>query len=317
VPKYDAFGREIGEDTLQGLGGSPTPPQESSWEERTGREEAAWQEAERVEVARQETAADAKDAAAERAEDARQAAAGDANWTAPAADDAKRRRLAAQLSGLLQKSAGAPSSGMPTTVTVRRSGSAKGCLIAIIVVLLIGGAAIAGVVSLVNSVDVSTSGGGSIITVPKLTEGPQPKGLGEGSLMRRADVAAALRRLSSDEGTKLTNLRLAPERIDATLLTSEGRLRHVQVKPGGKVERFGSDSGPGFDTVSTIPYARVNPGAPQRLARRGAEEIGVPLNELQYAVPTLSGDDLTWVVYFTRGRYVLGDARGRFDRKFP
>ena len=69
--------------------------------------------------------------------------------------------------------------------------------------------------------------------------------------------------------------------------------------------------------MSTIPYARLNPGAPQRLARRGAKEHGVPITELQYAVPTYSGDKLTWVVYFTGGRYVLGDARRRSDRKLP
>jgi hypothetical protein len=62
VPKYDAFGREIGEDTLQGLGGSPTPaPAESAWETRTERDEATWQAAERVEVARQQAAAEAAD----------------------------------------------------------------------------------------------------------------------------------------------------------------------------------------------------------------------------------------------------------------
>ena len=56
MPKYDAFGREIGEDTLQGLGGSPARP-DSAWEERTEREEATWQAAEQVEVARLETKA--------------------------------------------------------------------------------------------------------------------------------------------------------------------------------------------------------------------------------------------------------------------
>jgi hypothetical protein len=290
VPKYDAFGREIGEDTLEGLGGSPKPP-ESAWEERTERDEATWQAAERVEVARLEAAAVAEDAQAERAEDARQAAAGDSRWTAPAG----------------------------RTVSVRRSGSAKGCLTAIAVVLLIGGAAIAGVVSLVSSIDIDTSGIEKTIKAPTLDAGPKPKGLGEGSLMRRADVAAALRQLRSDETVKLTNLRLAPERIDATVLTRAGRLRHMQMQAGAKLERLGSDSGAGFDTVPTIPFAKLDPAAPQRLARRGAREHGVPISELQYAVPTYSRIDnkLTWVVYFTRGRYVLGNAKGRFERKLP
>jgi len=102
VPKYDAFGREIGEDTLQGLGGSPTPaPAESAWETRTERDEATWQAAERVEVARQQAAADAADVQAERTEEARQDAAGASRYTAT--PDPQRTALAAQLSGVLSQ----------------------------------------------------------------------------------------------------------------------------------------------------------------------------------------------------------------------
>lgn len=317
MPKYDAFGREIGEDTLEGLGGSPAQP-DSAWQERTEREEATWDAAEQVEVARIEAAATAEDAQAERTEDARQAAAGDSRWTAPATDDAKQRELAAQLSGVLKQTAAGRTTGTPT-ITVRRSGAARGCLITIVVVLLIGGAALAGILSLVSSVDIDGGTDAIIkrIEPPKLDDGPKPTGLGEGSLMRRADLAAALTQLRSSEDTKLTNLRVAPERIDATLLTNEGRLRHVQFTPGGKLQRFGSDGSPGFDSVPTIPFSRLNPGAPQRLARRGAKAHGVPLSELQYAVPTYTSGELTWAVYFTRSRYVLGNAAGRFERKLP
>ena len=313
VPKYDAFGREIGEDTLEGLGGSPKGP-ESAWEQRTAREEATWEQSERVEVARQEAAAAAEDVQAERAEDARQAAAGDSRWTAPApaTDDAQRQALAAQLSSVLNQTATARATGTP-----RRSGAAKGCLIAIVVVLALGGAALAGILSLVNSVDSATDGVQKVIRAAPELAGPKPTGLGKESLMRRANLAAALRKLSSAEDAKLANLRVAPERIDATLLTNEGRLRHVQIKPGGKLEQFGSDGSPGFDNVPTIPFARLDPGAPQRLTRRGADKIGAPVTEVQYAVPIYSSNELTWAVYFTRGRYVIGNARGRFQRQYP
>ncbi len=177
--------------------------------------------------------------------------------------------------------------------------------------------------SLVSSVGDSIDGVEKVIrapeigSVPDLNPGPKPTGLSKDSLMRRANVAAALRTLRSDENTKLTNLRLAPDRIDATLLTDEGRLRHVQIQPGGELERFGSDSGPGFDNVSTIPFAKLNPGAPQRLARRGAREHGVPISELQYAVPQDVSDGLRWVVYFTRGRYVIGNAGRPLRARLP
>ena len=310
MPKYDAFGREIGEDTLAGLGGAPSKPTEPSWQERNDRDAATWDAAEKVEAARLETSADAADAQAERAEDARQEAAGESRWTAPGeqpprptfvrpgTDDAQRRAR--------------------PTVTVQRRGAGRGCLIATIVVLAIFGLLIAGIAGLVSSVDIKTGGtsGGTITSAPE-TAKPAPQGLAAGSLVRRGNLAAALKQIQTSGGGRLTQLRVAPERIDATLLTPAGRLRNVQIKPGGQMERFGPDSGPGFDQASTIPFSRLNPAAPQRLARAGAERIHVPVSTLQYAVPTVFSGALTWAAYFKRGRYVLGDASGRFQRAYP
>jgi hypothetical protein len=317
VPKYDAFGREIGEDTLAGLGGSPAQPSESTWQERTGREKATWEQAERVEVKRLDTAADAADAHAERAEDARQAAAGESRWTAPATADPQRRQLAAQLSSALSQTA-ARASGATPSITVRRRGSGKGCLIAFVVLIAILGSLVAAIAGLVSSVDIDSGGSSGPSTVVPETAKPKaaPKGLGPGSLVRRDSFGPALKEIKTAGGGRLTSLRVAPDRIDATLLTSAGRLRNVQVKPGGKLERFGPDSGAGFDQTATIPFARLNPAAPQRLARAGAERIGVEISTLQYVVP-LKLDRLSWAAYFTRGRYVIGDASGRFQRKFP
>jgi hypothetical protein len=69
-----------------------------------------------------------------------------------------------------------------------------------------------------------------------------------------------------------------------------GRLRSVQVKPGGALERFGPRLRlRGHDAVRAL--AR---GAPKRLARRGAAELGFPVAWLKYLGPTLSGSTLTW-----------------------
>ena len=59
------------------------------------------------------------------------------------------------------------------------------------------------------------------------------------------------------------------------------------------------------------------PGAPQRLARRGARKLGVPVSTLQYLVPSEFDGKLRWAAYFERGRYVFGDARGRYLRSYP
>jgi hypothetical protein len=314
VPKYDAFGREIGEDTLKGLGGAPAPaPAESSWEARTDREEASWQAAEQVEVARQQAAADAADAQAERTEDARQEAAGESRYTAtprptfvrPGAEGAQRQAQAAATRA--------------SSPTVRRRSSGRGCLV-VVVILVAVFSALAAIGAIVDSVDVksgSTSGGTTTAIPEAVKPKPAPKGLGPGSLVRQDSFAAALKQIRTQGGGRLTNLRVAPERIDAQLLTAAGRLRSVQVTPGGKLERFGPDSGAGFDQSTTIPFARINTAAPQRLARAGAERIGVKVATLQYLVPTTFNGSVAWAAYFTRGRYVIGDASGRFKRKYP
>jgi hypothetical protein len=284
VPKYDAFGREIGEDTLEGLGGAPKEGQD--WREEAYAQPAEAQPAEEhVET----------------------------GWTenAPPAEDTQRRELAGQLSSVLQQAA----TTRPQTVRVRRSGSGRGCLIAFVVVIAVFGAAIGGIVNLVSSIDIDTGGLEEAIKAP-VTQEPPPKGLEPGSLMRRAAVADFLRQISADESVKLTNLHLTPARNSAQVLTSEGRLRSVAMTPGDKLERVGPDSGAGFDAVPTIPISKLDPGAPQRLARRGAREHGIPITELQYAVPSESTGQVVWVVYFTRARYVIGNAKGRFERAY-
>jgi hypothetical protein len=303
VPKYDAFGREIGEETLQGLGETSKPAEDTDWERQRAEREAAWQNAEpapRAEPVNAPSFPPGEGPAAE----------GPAEAVRPDAE--QRRALAAQITTAL-KQAEAAKRAAPQFTTTRRKSTGRGCLVATVVFLSIIGLLIAGIVGFVSSVDVK-SGSDSAVTVTPAE--PAPKGLAGKSLVPAENFGPALRQIRAKGGGRLTNLRVAPERIDAQLLTPQGRLRSVQVKPGGALERFGPDSGPGFDTVNTIPFARINQTAPQRLARAGAERLKVPLSTLQYLVPTFSSGNLTWVAYFEHGRYVLGDARGRFERAF-
>ena len=154
---------------------------------------------------------------------------------------------------------------------MRKRSAGRGCLIAFVVLLAILGGLTAAIVGLVNSVDVKTGGtsGPAKIIPDAIKPKPAPKGLGAGSLVRQDNFTAALTQIRTKGGGRLTHLRVAPDRIDAQLLTGAGRLRSVQVKPGGTLERFGPDSGAGFDQSTTIPFARLNPAAPQRLARAG------------------------------------------------
>ena len=256
MPKYDAFGREIGEDTLEGLSGTEDAP--------------------------------------------------------PRPEPAAPREPAPEPSGAM--------AGPPSGLVVRRSTARRGCLVAFALIVVVVGLVVAGAALLVGGAIESGSDAlkDTIRAIPKQPVKPvaAPRGLGPRSLVRKAAFGAALKKLRGS-GLRLTSLHLAPGRIGAQLLTRGGSLRSVQVQPGGAIERIGPDAGPGFDSTRTIPFARLRPGAPQRLARQGAAKLHVPVSTLQYLVPTLFSGTLTWAAYFKHSRYVIGDAAGRWQRSYP
>ena len=293
MPKYDAFGREIGEDTLGGLGSGATA----------------------------EPAAES-----EIAEDGYSGATAE---PVPAPEPTPLRAEAPVFTTTPQPQPQPQQRSQRPSVTIplrpqRRRRSGRGLIFVVLFILFIFIAPLViGAVAIFSTVDSATDAvrGGikeGLESVPATPTKPAvaPKGVAGRSLVRKANFSAALGKLRSSE-LRLTNLRLAPERIDAQLLTRGGRLRSVQVQPGGSAKQLGPDSGAGFDQTSTIPFARLNPGAPQRLARRGAAKLGVPVSTLQYLVPTNFGGNVTWAAYFKRGRYVIGDAAGRYQRSYP
>ncbi len=145
------------------------------------------------------------------------------------------------------------------------------------------------------------------------SDAPAPVGLQERSLLLRGNLAPALQRLRTSGLGRLYSLRLAPERIDAQLLTKSGRLRFVQLRHDGELRRL-SLSGPGFNRLQTIPFARVDASAPARLARSAAGRSRRPVSQVNYLVFSnviTSG----WSVYMKSGASFRGDVRGAIVRR--
>jgi hypothetical protein len=286
VTKYDAFGREIGEDTLEGLGSgaSATPAPQAAPAVEAGSP---------LRAPTPQPAPPAPPPAQPQP------------FTVPPAQPQGQR----------------PFVSIPVRPPRRRR-RGRGLVVALIFLCVLLTPLVIGAIAVFNTVDKATEAvRGSIKqgirAIPTATDpAAAPKGVAGRSLVRRDHFAAALHKLGGAE-LRLTSLRVAPERIDATLLTRGGRLRNVQVQPGGALRRLGPDSGPGFDSTGTIPFSRLQPRAPQRLARRGAAKLHVPVSTLQYLVPTSFSGTLTWAAYFKHGRYVLGDAAGRYQRSYP
>ena len=170
-----------------------------------------------------------------------------------------------------------PSITIPLRPQRRRRGG-RGLIVVFLFILFIFVAPLViGAIAIFNTVDSATEAvrGGikdGLESVPATPAKPAvpPKGVAGRSLVRKANFAAALAKLRGSE-LRLTHLRLAPERIDAQLLTRAGTLRSVQVQPGGSIRQLGPDSGEGFDQTQHDPVRAPERGraAAPRPARRG------------------------------------------------
>ena len=200
------------------------------------------------------------------------------------------------------RTAAAPVRAAPAAplIVVRRRRRGRGALVAFFVVAALVGVGLAVVPAIVGvTEDVADGIRGSAPPEP-------PRGLDRDSLIRRANFAEAMATLRSAELGRPVYLRVAPERIDATLAGGDRRVHQVQVTFEGELRRFSTSEGAAGQP--TIPYERIEPSAPERLVRRGAKRVDLAPSDIDYLVV---GPDLTWGAYFKRGAIVQGDARGR------
>lgn len=162
----------------------------------------------------------------------------------------------------------------------------------------------------------ATSGADSVPEEPAAEEPPAtpPKGVDRGSLLLRGNFGAAMGRLRTAGLGRLHSLRVAPDRIDVQLLTNTGRLRIVQIRPGGELREL-NITGTGFSHLDTVPFAAVNSAAPFRMASGAAKRLGRNARSVDYLVFTDFGGERGWSLFFKDGKHFIGDARGRIQRR--
>jgi hypothetical protein len=282
VPEYDAFGREIGEDTLAGwrTGSGAQPPQPAPAPQQAAPQQAAPQQA----PAQQ---------AAPVAVTSGDPLGGTAAAPPPVIPQTRRERKQS-FGGL-----GAPRK--------RRRGIR---LVVLLIVAWVTFNVISGIAGKVDEV-------ARTITIPNLSPpaaAKPPVGLEQGSLLRPAKFREAIAQIRRRGGGKLQNLRVAPERIDATLISDRGTLINVQVSATEGYRRF-SESGPGFTATGTVPFGKLDARIPRKVTRAGAERLGAPVDQINYLVPSLSDGKVVWGAYFKNGSIFLADARGRITRR--
>ncbi len=212
--------------------------------------------------------------------------------------------------------------GASTSVAPRVLG---GCISFVAIVFVVGGCAIAGLVgSIGDGVDTfrSISTEFSRATSVPSPPGPaapaeptkaSPRGLQAGSLVRRAAFARAVRELRGAGLGRPRLLRLAPDRLDAQLVTGGGQLRSVQLAAGGSLRTLSTSPG-GFPKGDLVTLATIDRGAPERLVRAAARRAGRSATRVDYLVLTQFDGAPRWLVFFVDGPAYQADRKGRIER---
>jgi hypothetical protein len=278
VPEYDAFGREIGENTLAGLGGDataqpqpqprPAPAAADGWSERT--------------VPRPEPE--------------------------PTPEPARVTFSVPE---------GAPVTVVPG-VRRRRAGGLGCLVGLVILGAVVAGPVIAivSLVGSASDVidDVTEAIDPETLDLPDAPDAPRaPTGITGKSMIAKGNLARALRQLEQDGFTKVIDITVWPNRFDAETVKG-GKARDVVIHSEGGVTR--GDASPANTARGTIPLAAIDPAAPTRLVRASAKRFGVREKGIDYVIASRGFDGgHRWVAYFKNGVYVEGDDRGRVIRR--
>ncbi|MBA2350195.1 MAG: hypothetical protein H0V81_18120, partial [Solirubrobacterales bacterium] len=215
---------------------------------------------------------------------------------------------------------------------------AGGCISFVAIVFVVGGCAIAGLVgSIGEGVDtfrsISTefsrttlepparapstaSGSGAEDSATSSAESAEPpRGLARRSLLRRAEFTRAVTKLRGAGLGRPRSLRVAPDRIDTQLVTKTGRLRNVQIVPGGALRTISTTPSGGFSTQGLVSLAEIDRGAPARLVRSAAGRAQLPAARIDYLVLSQVGGKTRWVAFLQDGPGYLADRSGRIEQK--
>jgi hypothetical protein len=295
MPKYDAFGREIGEDTLAGLGGDPSAqPRPVTPEPADGWSEAA------------------------AAGPAAEPVAGVPGQEVPLAPPPRQQR---QQPASFSIPGQIPVGGRPRRR--RRGVGGFGCLFALVfAAVLVAGPVIALVAFIgdtadtIDDVRTQIEGATDDTPTPGIEEvAPPPTGIEGRSMIRPANLAAAIAELKQQKGD-LGNLTLWPDRINAELVTKRDNETNYVLTYTGEL-REGDPVDVGIPQ-ETVPWGRIDPAVPSRFVKAAAKRFGLKPQRIDYVIgehDVFDDEPLRWLAYFKGGAIVQGDENGRPERR--
>jgi hypothetical protein len=302
MPEYDAFGREIGEDTLAGLGGEPgTTPQPipssipaDGWSERTDHDHAS-----------------------SPGSTSSVFAGGSEVPIAPPPQPQGPQPGSFTIPGQI------PVAGRPKKA--RKGMGGLGCLIGLLVLAAVVAGPIIAIVAIVGDTagtiesvrdGLEEAQDGITATVPPAEDaGPPPTGIGGRSMIRPDNLDKAIKVLRRQDG-RLGRMTLWPERVNADLVARRDTYRNVALWYDGRL-----DVGDPIDVgivQDVIGWDRIDPRVPARMVVRSAKRFDLNPARIDYLIGEVDAFDdepLRWVAYFKGGVIIQGDENGRPERR--
>jgi hypothetical protein len=283
VPDYDAFGREIGENTLSGLGGDapPVQPQPASRPEPVPAAADAWPET-----------------------------------TLPRTEPEPAPEPARVTFSVPER---LPVTVMPGAR--RRRAGGLGCLVALLVGGAVVAGPIIAIVSIVGSAsdvidDVKEAIDPETLDLPEVTPPdatPPATGITGRSLIAKDNFAAGLREVEQAGFSRVSRIDLRPERLMVEVVKG-GKRRSLEISAEGGVVR--GPATPANRATGSIALSALDPAAPARLVRGAARRYPVKQKGINYLLTSPEAGGHRWRAYFKNEVYVEGDAKGRVIRRF-
>ena len=125
-------------------------------------------------------------------------------------------------------------------------------------------------------------------------------GLSQLSLVRAVNLRKALAEVASSPHRLVTNVRVAPDRVNVSARDEDGMRRYLTIDPGFGLKE--DDAGVGEDDA--VHVSKIDAEAPERMLRLVVEKTGLPTSAIDYVTTSVSNNPnvkQTWYLAMKEG----------------
>jgi hypothetical protein len=123
------------------------------------------------------------------------------------------------------------------------------------------------------------------------------KGLDPESLLREVNLRRALAKIDAGSRPLVTTIRIAPDRVDATVRDTDGSRKLLSIDTGFGVKE--NDFGVGDDDA--VRTSQINAAGPERMLKAVAERTRMSPDAVDYVTMSFSSSDPQWYMSLDQG----------------